>query len=48
METDFGEASARSIKNWFAAIVLWVGVAVIVLTGSYAILESAFRGIGLM
>ena len=42
------ETAARSINDWFARIVLWVGVAVIGLTGSYGIVESAFRGIWLM
>jgi hypothetical protein len=48
METDFGETRALSITDWFACIVLWAGVAVIVLSGSYAIVESAMRGTGLM
>jgi hypothetical protein len=48
METDFGKTAALPITDWFAAVALWAGVAIIALTGSYAILDSALRGTGLM
>jgi hypothetical protein len=48
MDTGFGESPALSITDWVARIVLWAGGAVIVLSGSYAIIESAMRGTGLM